>query len=831
MTLASLLQDLRFAARMLVKHRGFTLIAIITLGVGIGANVAVFSVIDAALLQPLPYGESDRLVKIWEKRARLPKGRVSWADYVDWKVQSHALDGTAAYRTGDYNLTGNGDDPEQVQGASVSASLFPLLRISPQLGRSFSADDEKPGAHQVVILSHGLWERRFGGDHGLLGKSIRIDDAPFDVVGIMPPGFFFPNRQTQLWEPHSRMAGRTMHILDVIGRLRPGVRLEQARAEMGTIAARLEQAYPRENTGHGADVFLLLHDWTSSYRTGLILIFGAVIFVLLIASANVATLLLSRAAQRRREVAIRCALGAGRERIVRQLLVESLLLALMGAAAGLLLAHWLIKAIVLVTPADITRIGESHLNLPVLAFALLVALGSGILSGLAPALHISNLNTAGALKESSRGATASAAASRLRNVFVVAEVALSAILLTGAGLLLKSFRLVEHVNPGFNVANVLTANVSLQNANYRPAQRQAFIAQVLDRIRTDPGVLAAGAVTHLPLAGNGPSFDFEVVGRPPAAPGEESKAQIRCATPDYFRALGISLMTGRALSAIDSADAPDVIVINDVMAQRYWPNESPLGKRISFDQTLGGVPVWREIVGVVRGVHHSGLESEPEPQMYAPFSQFSMPFATLVVRTYGEPLAFSKALRHAVASVDPTEPVSGIRSMEQVLEQSIASRKFNALMVSFFAAIAMLAALIGVYGVLSYAVAQRRAEIGIRLALGAGARAVMWLVIKRGMSLAFYGVCLGALGALALTRLLSTLLYKVSVTDPLVFGLIAALFARSRAAGELPARLPRYQSGSRGSIAVGIAEGTSETWTHVAVPTRCGLANWPDCPA
>src|ERR1019366_6688740 len=327
-----------------------------------------------------------------------------------------------------------------------------------------------------------LWERRFGGDPGLLGKSIRIDDAQFGVVGIMPPGFFFPNHKIELWEPlaidpNSRMAGRTMHILDVIGRLRPGVRLEQARAEMGTLAARLEQAYPRENTGHGADVFLLLDDWTINYRTSLFLIFGAVIFVLLIACANVATLLLSRAAQRRREVAIRCALGAGRERIVCQLLVESLLRALRGAAAGLLLAHWLIKAIILVTPADISRIGESNLNLPVLAFALLVALGSGILSGLAPALHISNPDTAGALKESSRGATASAAASRLRNVFVIAEVALSAILLTGAGLLLKSFLLVEQVNPGFNVANVLTANVSLQNANYRPAQRQAFIAQ------------------------------------------------------------------------------------------------------------------------------------------------------------------------------------------------------------------------------------------------------------------------------------------------------------------------------------------------------------------
>jgi putative ABC transport system permease protein len=792
-TFAGLVQDCRFAARMLVKQRGFTLTAIITLGVGIGANVALFSVVDAVLLRPLPYGQPDQLVKIWEKRSRLPKGRVSWADYADWKVQNRAFDAIAAYQVGDHNLTGNGD-PEQVQGASVSASLFPVLRESPQLGRSFSADDDRPGAHRVVILSHGLWERRFGSDPGLLGKSIRIDDAQFDVVGIMSPGFFFPNHKIELWEPlavdpNSRMAGRSMHILDVIGRLRSGVRIEKARAEMGVLAARLEQAYPRDNTGHSADVFLLLDDWTSSYRTSLILIFGAVTFVLMIACANVATLLLSRATQRRREVAIRCALGAGRQRIVRQLLIESLLLALVSAALGLLLAHWLIEAIILVTPADVTRIGESSLSLPTLGFALLVSLGAAILFGLAPALHISSPDTAGAINESARGATASRAANRLRNVFVVAEVALSAILLTGAGLLVKSFLLVEQINPGFNVSNVLTANVSLQNGNYRPVQRQAFLAQVLDRIRMDPAVLAAGAVTHLPLAGNGPSFDFQVAGRPPATPGEESKAQIRCATPDYFRALGISLLAGRAISAGDSAAAPNVIVINDVMAGRYWPNESPLGKRISFDETRGGMPVWREIVGVVQGVRHSGLESEPEPQMYAPFSQFSMPFATLVVRTRGEPLSFSKALRRAVASVDVNEPISAIKSMEQVLEQSVASRKFSVLMLGFFAALAMLVASIGVYGVLSYAVAQRRAELGIRLALGAGARAVMWLVMKQGMSLAVYGVCLGALGAWVVTRLLSTLLYKVSVTDPFVFGSIAVLLLGvAMLASYLPAR-------------------------------------------
>jgi putative ABC transport system permease protein len=449
----------------------------------------------------------------------------------------------------------------------------------------------------------------------------------------------------------------------------------------------------------------------------------------------------------------------------------------------------LIEAIVVVTPADVARIGESGLTVPALAFAVLVSLGAAILFGLAPALHISSQATAGALNESARSSTASRPASRLRNVFVVAEVALSAILLTGAGLLVKSFVLVAHINPGFNVSNVLTANVNLQNATYRPAQRQAFVAHVLDRIRADSAVLAAGAVTHLPLAGNGPSFDFQVAGQAPAPPGEELKAQIRCATPDYFRALGIALLGGRAIAEDDSAAAPNVIVINDVMAARYWPNESPIGKRISFDQTRGGMPIWREIVGMVEGVRHSGLENEPEPQMYAPFSQFSMPFATLVVHTRGEPLAFSKTLRRAVAAVDANEPVSAIRSMEQVLEQSIASRRFSVLMLGFFAALALLVASVGVYVVLSYAVSQRRAELGIRLALGAGVRAVMWLVMKQGLSLAVCGVCLGAVGSWAATRLLSTLLYKVSATDPLVFGSIAVLLLGvAMLASYLPAR-------------------------------------------
>ena len=777
MRIVGFVTDLRYASRVLVKNKSFTLLVVLTLGIGIGASVALFSVVNAVLQRPLPYGESDRLVKVWETRARVPKGRVSWADYVDWKAQAKAFDGIAAYRTGDYNLTGNGD-PEQLQGASLSFGLFNLLRVSPQFGRAFTAEDDRPGVHKIVILSNGLWQRRFGADPRLIGQIIRIDDEPFEVVGIMPPGFVFPDPKIELWvplamNPNSRMAGRTMHILDVIGRLRTGATLDGARAEMHTVAARLEREYPRENTGHGADVFALLDDWTGAYRTSLMLIFGAVIFVLLIACANVATLLLSRATERRKEVAIRCALGARRERIISQLLSESVMLAGLGAALGLMVAYGLIKTIILVTPVPIPRIAESGLSWSVWAFTLGITFFSGVLLGIVPAFHVSNLGTAEVLKDTSINATAGAQARRLRGIFVVAEVSLAAMLLTGAGLLLKSFLKIESVDPGFNAVNVLTANVSLQS--FRPQQRQAFVGEVLDRLRLERGVTAAGAVTHLPLTGAGPSFDFQIAGRPQAAPGEESKAQLRCATPDYFRALGIVLLSGRSFTVDDAGDAVNVVVINDAMARRYWPGQSPLGQKISFDQTPDGAPVWREIVGMVRGVRHSSLESEPEPQMYTPFSQFSMPFAAIAVRTSGDPLALSRTLRSAVASVNPREPVSSIQTMRQVVEQSIASRRFNVLMIAFFAAVAVLVAAIGVYGILSYSVTQRRHEIGVRLALGCGPQRMMWMIMKDGISLVALGICLGGLGAWSVMRLLSALLYNVSASDPIVLSCIAAL--------------------------------------------------------
>ncbi|HLJ47678.1 MAG TPA: ABC transporter permease [Bryobacteraceae bacterium] len=761
-----MLLDLRFGIRMLFRNPAFTLVAILTLAIGIGANTAVFSVIDAVLLRPLPYGHSERLVRIWEKRPRIAAGSVSFADFADWRRQSKSLEGMSAYTTGDYTLTGSAD-PEQIHGAAISASLLGSLDAKPRFGRAFSIDDDKPGANPVVILSYGLWERRFGSDPAIIGRQIGLNGSQYTVVGVMPESFYFPTRQIDLWEPlaidpTSRMAGRGMHILNVVARVTAGSSVDQARSEMATIATQLEKAYPRENTGHGVNVVPLLEDTTNNYRSSLLVLLGAVVFVLLIACGNVVNLLLARATGRQREMAIRTALGAGRLRIIRQLLMESLVLSLLGGLFGLVGARWLIRLIVAMTPGNVPRIGESGLNLPVLAFTLLIAAGAGVLFGLAPALRISE---------------------KFRGGLVVAEVALSLVLLIGTGLLVKSLVLLNHVNPGFQPANVLTANINLRGANYRPVLRQALAGRVLERLRSDPQVQAAGGVTHLPLAGNGPSFNFDIEGRPPAAPGEEFKAQLRCATPDYFKAMGIPILAGRTLSEQDTADTPNVVVINDVAAQRFWPSELAIGKRIRLD-TAG----WREVVGVVQGVRHTSLESAPEPQMYAPYSQFSMPFLTLVVRTRSEPMAFAASVRRAVSASDPRLAVSDIRSMEDVVEGSVGPRRFNLLLLSGFAGIALVLAAIGIYGVLSYSVDQRSTEIGIRMAIGADRGTILWLIIRKGMLLTAIGILAGMVGAAGLLKLLASMLYGVGLFDSAVFGFIATLlFAVALVASYLPA--------------------------------------------
>jgi putative ABC transport system permease protein len=779
--MGALAQDIRFGIRTLVKNPVFTTVAVLALAIGIGANSAIFSVIDAVLLRPLPYYESNRLVKIWEKRPQLARGNVSFADFKDWKDQSHVFEEVAAYQTGDYNLTG-GDEPEQVQGVAASSNLFTLLHAQAEkgLGRTFLPEEENQGSNSVVILSHDLWANRFGSDRSLIGKAINIDNKNYLVVGIMPNHFYFPGKEFELWvplaiNPNSAMAGRGMHYLQALGRLKSGTSLEQARAEMDAIASHLEQQYPRDNTGHGINLFSLQGDSSAGFRSSLLMILLVVGFVLLIACANVANLLLARAAARQKEIALRSALGASRGRIVRQLVTESILLSFLGGGLGLVLAGLGLRVLLAVSPAGIPRIEESGLNGSVLAFTVLITLATGIIFGLAPAVQISKPDINELLKGGSARGSTSSSSSTLRKAFVVIEVALSLVLLIGAGLMIKSFSKLLAVSPGFNVENVLTASITLPNSKYRGSQRAVFLQQVLERIQTEPQVTAAGAVTHLPLAGNGPTFDFNIQGRPQAVPGEEFKAQMRCASSNYFRALGIPVLAGRQFSAQDSSSAPNVVIINDVMAQRYWPNESPLEKQISLDKDDNGNPIWRRIVGVVRGVRHTSLEFEPEPQMYTPYSQFSMPFIIIVLHTNTAPLNLAADLRRIVTAVDKDQPIAKIRTMEQVVSESTAPRRFNMLLLSLFAGVALLLASIGIYGVISYSVTQRTREIGIRSALGAQRFDILKLVIGQGMFLALIGVGVGLVASFALTRGLSSLLFGVSTTDPLVFIEVTAL--------------------------------------------------------
>jgi putative ABC transport system permease protein len=769
-----LLQDLRFAFRMMRKAPMFSSVAVLVLAIGIGANTAMFSTIEAVLLRPLPYRQPDRLTKVWEQRPTLAKGRVSPADFADWKAQARSFEQLAAYRTNDYNLL-NLDEPEQIQGAAISTNLFAVLGVRPEIGREFAEAEETPGRDTFVILSHRLWVRRFAGNPAIIGRGINLDGTSVTVVGIMPATFFFPTDETELWRPlainpNSSMAGRGMHLLEVIGRLKAGTDLSQAAAEMHTIAARLEAEYPRDNTGHGANVLGLQDDLTGSFRPSLLLLFGAVGLVLLISCANVANLLLVRANGRRREMAIRLALGATPWRIVQQLLTESMLLALLGAGLGLLFARFGIQLLTAWGPAHLPRVLDSHLGSPVLLFTLGVATTTGVLFGLAPAFQISAGSSKEGLAGTSPGSSATASARAMRRLFVVAEIALAALLVIGAGLFIKSFARVRAIEPGFRTDHVLVADLSLPGSRYRTDQRAAFVERVVDELRANPRVRAAGAVTHLPLATNGPTFDFAIEAQPPPPPGEEFKAQLRAATPDYFRAIGIPLMSGRQLQPQDSANALPVVVINDVMAKRYWPRESPIGKRISFDKSPDGSPVWRQIVGVVQGVRTKGLEFEPEAQMYTPLAQFSMPFATLAVQSSTEPAAMTAELRRAVTTIDRGEPVSNVRTMEEVSSESTSPRRASAFLLGLFASVALMLASLGIYGVLSYAVTQRTKEIGIRVALGAQPSHILQLVIGEGMWLTAVGIGLGLAASLAVGRTVAAMLYAVKPSDPLVLG-------------------------------------------------------------
>jgi putative ABC transport system permease protein len=782
----TILQDVRYGARVLAKNRGFTAVAVLTLALGIGANTAIFSVVNDLLLRPLPYGDAERIVMAWEVS---PEGRhqntTSRANFRAWREQGASFESMAAFSDQRFNLTGAGD-PEEVSVQLATPELFKVLGVEPLLGRVLMEDDGTGGSDGVV-MSHGFWKRRFGGDPGLVGKPITLNGVPYNVVGIMPEGFQWhikqrsgTGRPAELWAvlpmltsgPEANERGR---FLSVVGRLKRGVSVEQAAAELKTIHTRLERDSPY-NKGYTAELIPLRDQFVGNVRPALWILLGAVGLVLLIACANVANLLLSRVAAREKEIALRTALGARRTRVVRQLLTESLLLSLLGSALGLLVAWWGIGALVAISPRDLVSLQNVGINLTVLAWTLGISVATGIVFGIAPALEATRMNLNDALKEGGKGADSQGSRSRrLRGVLVVGEVALALMLLAGAGLLVKSFAQLRKINTGFETDNVLTMVLRLPAAKYKEdPQYVAFFRQALERVRAIPGVRSAGIVNFLPLYGGlGSATGFNIEGRPAPPPGDGPGANVRVADAGYFGAMGIPLLRGRNFTDAEDAEARHVSLVSESFARNYFPGEDPIGKRIKV--FMSQEPAWTEIVGVVGDVRYDSLTAEAEPTVYQPHPELTYEFMTLVIRTTGDPAAVAPAVRRELSAIDPDQPVSDVRTMNQVMAETVGRARFNTLLLGIFAGLATLLAAVGIFGVMSYSVTMRTRELGLRMALGAQPGRVLMLVLRQGMLLTLVGIGVGLTGALALTRVMSGLLYGVGANDPTTFAAIVVL--------------------------------------------------------
>jgi putative ABC transport system permease protein len=773
---------------MLVRHPGFALVAILTLALGIGANTAIFSVVNAVLLRPLAYRNPEQLLLINHNYPKINlKASVSAFGYRHYREHVKSFESIAALTGWPVNLTGGGE-PERLAGMEVTANFFPLLGAESALGRVFTEGEDERGRDRVVVLSDAFWQRRFGGETGIVNQKIMLNGEGYTVVGIMPPSFQFGREFGQvvdLWKPIAFTPDQlssnalTFEFLSVIARLKPGVTESQAQAEMDSIAAGLRTQYLAglDAGSWGLTLQPMRELVIGEIRTMLWILLGAVLCVLLVACANVANLLLARAASRQKEMALRAALGAGRARIIRQLLTESLLVALAGGALGLVIGYWGLKLLLGINEGRIPRAHEIGLDFNVLGFTFVVAIATGLIFGIAPALAVSRGDLQETLKEGGRGA-GTGVRRGLRGALVIAEVAIALVLLAGAGLLIKSFARLQQVNPGFQPDGLLTMQISLPDFKYpEPARRDAFFRELIARTRALPGVEAAGAVSILPLSGSNSSGSFQIEGRI-TPPGQMSPHGDRwSATADYFKTMKIPLVRGRYFEERDAAEAPGVAIIDETMAQKYWPGEDPVGRRISFE---GGDNNrrWREIVGIVGHVRHRGLEGESRVQYYIPHPQRASANMNLVVRASGsDPAALSGTVREAVRGLDRDLPVFRVRTMDQFVADSMAQRRFALLLFGIFAAVSLLLAAIGLYGVLAYAVTQRTHEIGVRLALGARPRDVLAMVVRQGMTLAVIGVALGLGAAFALTRLLAALLFGVSARDPLVFASIAVLLA------------------------------------------------------
>ena len=770
-----LLKDVKFGARTLLKNRGFTLVAVLTLAIGIGANTAIFSVVNAVLLRPLPYRDPERLVTVlhdgWKP--------VAPANFLDWREQSQTFESIAAAQSWSLTMTGR-EQPEQLEVLQTSAELFQMLGVDAALGRTYAAGEDQPGRERVVVISHRLWQRRFGGDPSAVGQQVTFDGEPYTVVGVMPPDFQFAPfwaTHAEAWLPLDlgpRVNDRRGQSLRVFARLKPGVTASQAQAEMETISRRLEEQHPRENEGLTVSVDPLHEKAVGKSRLALLVMLGAVGFVLLIACANVANLMLAKAASRRKEIAVRLALGAGRWRVVRQLLTESLMLSLAGGGAGLLLASWSNTALASLGQGTLPRVQAVGLDARVLLFTLGLSVLVGLLFGLVPALRSTKTDLTESLKDRARGSTQDRRHRRVRQLLVVGEIALSLVLLVGGGLMMRSFLRLTSVDPGFDPRGVLTATVPLSGPRYSTEeQRAAFFQRLTAQVASLPGVKSASAINHIPLGGDVWTFGFTVEGRPAPPDAERPAAVYRVVRPDYFRTVGAALLKGRDFTEHDGPSSPGVVVVNEALARRQWPGEEPLGKRITVG---GGGAKPREVVGVVRDVKQGEWAAEPKPEMYLPHSQAASPRSmTLVIRASSDPSLLGPEVRREVWAIDKNLPVSQVISMEEVVAGSVGQQRFNALLIGLFAAAALVLAAVGVYSVMSHTVAERTHEIGVRLALGARGRDVLGMVIGQGLVLTLAGLGVGLTGALALTRVIASILYEVSATDPLVFGGVAAV--------------------------------------------------------
>jgi predicted permease len=769
-----LIQDMRYALRQLRKSPGFTLVAVLTLALGIGANTAIFSVVEGILLRPLPYHDSNQLARIWSTSNRSSSDVSSYPDFKDWADQNHSFQQMAAYRPQSFNFSG-GDRPERIRGLLITANFFELLDVKPMLGRSFSRDEHELGRNHVVLLSSALWQSHFAGDPGVLGRSVKLDDQSYTVIGVLPSSFDFPPDEAKggVVLPLPPDMRRTHGFLYVFGRLKPDATLPSAQADLGAVARRLAGQY-KEDKGQGVSVQSLQASFVSDYRPALMILLGAVGLVLLITCANVANLFLGRANSKQREVAVRASLGAGRLRLMRQFLTESLLIGGLGGAVGLVFAGWGVSVLVRLLTQSFSIHGTETIgtNFRVLAFAAAISIMTGLISGLLPALVASKVNLSEGLKEGSRSVGTGRAHKRFRGALVVSEVALALVLLSCAGLLIRSLMLLTRVDSGVRTENVMAIDLSLTTAKYsHTATRAALFSQILQRVERLPGVHSAAVVADVPLTQNEDSLGFSIEGVPDP-PDRKRSVRFNIVGPDYFTTLGIPLTQGRDFADNDADGTPMVIVVNQSMARRFWPNQDPIGRRITTDNKT-----WYSIVGIAGDVRQMGLRADSEPEVYMSYLQdpFQWPYLSLLVRASSNPVKLFPSIEQAVWSVDKDQPVSNPVTLDQARSRSIAQPRIAALLLGLFAGAALLLAAVGLYGVVSYWVAERTHDIGVRMALGAGSFDVFLQVVGRGLLLALAGSAIGLAGSLAATRVLASFLFSVRSTDPFTFAAVALL--------------------------------------------------------